>query len=112
MFHTDDDERQQDVKMRFEFKDTPIWGSYMTDIIKNHHDKSSDQVIKHVQKNPNVLKENIKEFKKELSILGGNPTLIALGRNVENWLRKELGDEFNIVYLAHYSNYIGEVKYR
>jgi len=112
MFHSDDDGRQQDYKMRFAFKDTPIWGSYMTDIIKDHPDKSSEQVIKHVQNNPNVLQENIKELKKELSILGGKPTLIALGRKVETWLRKELGDEFNIVYLAHYSNYIGEVKYR
>lgn len=112
MFHSDDDGRQQDFKMRFAFKDTPLWGSYMTDIIKDHPEKNSDQVIKHIQKNPDVLKKNVEELKKELSILGGSPTLIALGREVENWLKKELSDEFNIVYLPHYSSRVEKVKYR
>src|SRR5699024_7650462 len=108
MFHSDDDKRQQDYKMRFAFKDTPIWGSYMTDIIKSHPDKDSTQVKKHVKENPDVLKENVEVLKKELSILGGNPTLIALGRDVERWLKKELGNEFNIADLTHYSHFISQ----
>ena len=35
MFHSDDNKRQRDFKLRFALKDTPYWGSYMTDIVNN-----------------------------------------------------------------------------
>lgn len=103
MFHSDDNRRQQDFKMRYAFKDTVLWGSYMTDLIKNHPDKNSDQVIEHIKQNPHVLEENIGFLKDELNILGGNPVLIALGNNVDEWLRKGLDDSYTIVKLPHYS---------
>lgn len=112
MFHSDDNSRQQDFKMRYAFKDTALWGSYMTDLIKNHPDKDSSQVIQHIKNNPDVLEENIGFLKDELQILGGNPVLIALGGEVEKWLRKGLDDTYKLVKLTHYSHLISKENYR
>lgn len=108
MFHSDDNRRQQDFKMRYAFKDTPLWGSYMTDLIKNHPDKNSAEVIKHIKENPDVLTENIGFLKDELNILGGDPILIALGNDVEKWLRKGLDDTYKIVKITHYAHFISK----
>lgn len=106
MFHSDDTQKQQDYKLRYAFQDTPIWGSYMTDLIKNHPDKNSVKVLEHIKEYPQVLQDNIEVLKEELNIIGGKPVLIALGRSVESILKKELGNQYEVVYLTHYSHMI------
>lgn len=107
-FHSDDDSKQKDFKLRYALKDTPYAGSYMTDVIKNHPNKSSSEVVAYIRKHPEVLTENINILREELSILGGNPVLIALGRDVERYLNEHLGNEYTIIYVTHYSDAISK----
>lgn len=108
MFHSDDNENQQDYKMRYAFKDTLFWGAYMTDLIKDHPEASSEKVKEYIKDNPEILTRNIKVLREELEILGAKPILIALGRCTETYLNRHLKGEYTILYLNHYSDRIGD----
>lgn len=103
-FHSDDESIQKDFILRAALKGTEFWGSYMTDAVKYHSDENSARVGKFIKENSDVLATNIKALKNELKILGDNPRLIAMGRMTEGWLRENLGDEYEIFYMRHYSN--------
>lgn len=105
---------QNDYKLRYALMNTPFWGSYMTDIIKKYPEVDSNKVKAFLNQNPNVVKQNIEEFKLEMSILNSNekPVLIAMGDMAYQILKKYLSDEFKIVKIMHYSNMIGEKEYR
>lgn len=49
-FHSDDNKRQNDFKLRYALMDTPYWGSYITDVIKSHFDTISTNVVKDISK--------------------------------------------------------------
>ena len=104
--------RGQEYKLRYALSDTPLWGSYITDIIKYYPEVDSAKVIKYVKNNPDVLRDNINAFKEELSILGGHPVLVALGGATYNFLSKTLGNEYKIVKTKHFAYRIGKEKYR
>lgn len=104
--------RGHDYKLRFALSDTPMWGSYITDIIKYYPEVDSAKVINYVKNNPEVLNENIVAFKEELGLLGGDPTIVALGNATYDFLKKHLGKEYAIVKVMHFSYRIGKEKYR
>ena len=104
--------RQNDYKLRYALAGTKFWGSYITDIIKKHEETDSSKVVAYVNKNPDVLKENIKLFEEELELLGENMVLIALGTATYNFLNKCLGHKYKICKITHYSHQIGKEKYR
>ena len=103
----------QDYKIRFALKDTPFWGSYMTDIIKEFPEKESNNVMKYLRVNTMLEEENIIAFRQEISSLGSDsPTLVAFGNNVFTILNKHLKSEFEIIKLIHYAHYINKNEYR
>ena len=47
-----------DFKIRYALKDTPYWGGYMTDIIKDFEEKASGKMMKYLKTDPAFEKEN------------------------------------------------------
>ena len=102
-----------DYKIRFALKDTPLWGSYMTDIIKDFEEKMSGKVKKFLKDNRDFEKQNVEFFLKELCDIGAtNPTLIAFGNDAFDILKRNLNEEFKVLKVPHYANYLGKEKYR
>ena len=102
-----------DFKIRFAFKDTPFWGGYMTDIIKDFEEKISGKVKDYLSKNRDFEKQNVDIFLEELNDIGAkNPVLIAFGNEVFNILNRHLKDRFKIIKVPHYANYTNKKKYR
>jgi hypothetical protein len=70
--------RAHDYKTRYALQGTPLWGAYMTDIIKDFEEKISGSVMNYLRKNPEFLWENIANFKEELKHIGAlDPRLFA-----------------------------------
>lgn len=105
---------QNDFKLRYALMNTKFWGSYMTDIIKNHTEVNSKQVMAFLEQNPNIVEQNIKEFKEEICLLNNKtkPKLITMGNSVYKILSKYLSNEYTIVKIMHYSNYINQNEYK
>jgi hypothetical protein len=100
-------------KIRYALKGTPLWGAYMTDIIKDFEEKTSGNVIGYLRKSKQFERDNIEAFKAELKDLGVSaPTLIAFGRGAFEILNRHLGQDYGIWRLPHYSNYISKEAYR
>lgn len=104
--------RGNDFKLRFAIKETHYWGSYITDIIKNFPEVDSNKVGAYIKSHPEILRENIALFKEELDILGGNPTIIAIGNKSYDILSKEFGTTYTVKHIMHYSYTISKEKYR
>jgi len=102
-----------DFKIRHALFETPIWGAYMTDLIKDYDQKESGKVIKHLRADQNLVLQNISIFEKELQDLQQeNYLLIAFGRDVYSLLKKYFQDKFEILHLPHYASYSSKEKYR
>lgn len=103
-----------DYKLRYAFKGTRYWGSYMTDIIKYLPETNSANVDAYLRKNPDVVKKNVEDFKREISILSPEklPILVAFGGKTYALLNKYLGKEYTVVSIQHFSFTIGKEEYR
>lgn len=103
----------QDFKIRYALKDTPLWGAYMTDIIKDFQQKAGSKVMKYLNSNPSFEEENVKTFRVEINDLGvGNPTIIAFGEDVYKILERNFKKEYTIHKIPHYSMQISKENYR
>ena len=94
-----------DWKIRHAFMNSPFWGGYMTDFLKNFPHLKARNARKEMEREENKDKylQNIRDFKIELSTLGKeNPLLIAFGREAEYFLRKEFPN-MTTVYVPHYA---------
>ena len=103
---------QNDFKLRYALRETKYWGSYITDVIKLYSEPDSSKVKTYIRQHPEVVEENIKEFVDEITILGENNTLIALGNDVYDILNKWLGNDYRIIKIMHYSNHISKEEYK
>lgn len=101
-----------DFKIRYAFKGTKLWGSYMTDLFKDYDEKSSSNVKTYIKNNPSFVIENVKFLQKELEDIGDVKTLVAFGLDVYKYLQKYFKDSYEIVKIPHYANYFGKEKYR
>ena len=102
-----------DYKIRYATNDTPLWGAYMTDIIKDFEEKISGKVKSYLRENRDFEKDNVDFFVQELSDIGAtNPTLIAFGNESYDILKRNLNNEFKIHKIPHYANYSSKEKYR
>ncbi len=102
-----------DYKTRFALRDTPIWGAYMTDIIKDYDDKESGKVVSFLRNNKSFEKENVELFLQELRDIGATkPILIAFGNAVFDILKRNLNQQFEITKIPHYAHFISKEKYR
>ena len=98
-------------KLRFSLKDTPFWGAYMTDLIKDVIETDSKKVVPRLKKDKALLERNLKSFENEISYLGGKPVLVALGKAVYDLL-KDLKGKYEILKLPHYSSRMNKEQYR
>ena len=104
---------QNDFKLRYALCETEFWGSYITDIIKEFPEVDSAKVKNYLKNNPKFIKENINKFKEELKILSDEkPIIIAIGNDSYNILSKDLGNEYKLFKIMHYSNRISKENYR
>ncbi|RUM92032.1 MAG: hypothetical protein DSZ27_04660 [Thiomicrospira sp.] len=102
-----------DYKTRYALKNTPLWGAYMTDIIKDFEEVVSGKMMKYLKENPEFEKKNIESFVKELNFIGAkNPTLVAIGNDSFNILERNFVNQFEIKKIPHYSNYSSKEKFR
>ena len=104
--------KAQDFKLRFALKNTPIWGAYITDIIKGVDEVNSGNLLNYLKKNKDFEKENIKKFLKEVDDLEVvDPLIIAMGFSTYRILKRNL-PQFRIIRITHYSHFIGQNEYR
>lgn len=102
-----------DFKIRNALKGTRYWGAYMTDIIKDFEEKTSDKLMKYLHADKRFEEENIQILKTEIEVLRvSSPTLIAFGKDAEKIARRNLSKEFRIIGIPHYANYISKDNYR
>ena len=103
----------QDYKIRYALQDSKLWGGYMTDIIKDYPEKSSNKMMSYLKKDSRIEKDNCKLFLEEMDLLKtNNPKIIAFGNDAYLILTRNFKDKFNIIKVPHYANYISKEKYR
>jgi hypothetical protein len=101
-----------DYKIRFAIQDTRFSGAYMTDIIKDYEEVMSGKVMKYLNSNPNIKKDNIDTFEIELEDIGAKtPIIIAFGNDCFRILN-ELKEKYKIFKVPHYSSCISKEKLR
>ena len=102
----------QDFKIRYALKNSPYWGGYMTDVIKNYNEVDSKKLMSYLKKNKPFEDKNIKKFLEELEDLKvNNPTVIAFGNDAYNVLIKNI-DKYEIVKIPHYAHQISKENYK
>ena len=101
-----------DYKMRYAVNGTPLWGSYITDIIKYYQEVDSSKAVKYATSHPEIMRQNIEAFKDELRLLGGNPIIFALGEASFDLMKKYLHGDYTIIKIKHYSYTISKENYR
>ncbi|AWW49675.1 hypothetical protein POPA111323_02645 [Polynucleobacter paneuropaeus] len=108
--------RAKDFKLRYAFKDTPLWGGYMTDILKDLEEKSSGEVLKKLKENPQLERENVQSFLEEINSLGyHDPLIIALGDATYKIIKqnfKRLDIDYEVIKIKHFSDYSSQEVYR
>ena len=111
-FHSGDNRRQRDYKLRFALKGTEYWGAYITDAIKNVVETNSGTVVDMINKDPDLLEKSKAALRRELDIIGGEPTLIAIGKDAYRILQSMDLPVKNILQIPHYSAWGSKENYR
>ncbi|MCP4628073.1 MAG: hypothetical protein GY850_31820 [bacterium] len=102
-----------DFKIRYALNGTSYWGSYMTDIIKDFEEKASGKMMSFLRGNKDFERNNIRKLREEIEVLGvSNPILVAFGKDAEKIAKRNFCNEFQIVGIPHYANYISKDIYR
>lgn len=102
-FH-DDYMYSQDYKTRYALYETPLWGSYMTDLFVGLHQTDSSTVLKWAKANPEGVKRHMRRLEEELKDIGADkPLLIAFGGTSYRLANQFLGHKYNVEKLTHYS---------
>ena len=102
-----------DFKIRYALKGTACWGSYMTDIIKDFEEKASGKMMAYLKGHSDFERDNIRQLREEIKVLGvTNPLLLTFGKDAEAIAKRNFGDEFRIVCIPHYANYVSKESYR
>ena len=84
----------------------------MTDIIKDFEEKVSNNMMKYINNNKQIEKENIIKFEEELKSIGSEyPIIIAFGNDSYKILKRNF-KQYNICKAIHYSHFISKEKYR
>ena len=113
-FH-DKSPKANDFKLRYALSDTPYYGAYMTDVIKNFAMPDSGELLEHLKVNPALVQRNLDIFRRELLDLNAEkPVILALGAASHGVLKKALAQSeyASLIKLTHYNHYIGKERYR
>lgn len=104
-FH-DSSSYAMDYKMRYAFKDTILWGSYITDFFHGLRETDSGKVKRYLAENPEYLARSVARFKEELEFIapdGKRPILVALGSQVKELIDLYAPRGYTSFTLPHYS---------
>ncbi len=104
-----------DYKIRYALKNSPFWGAYMTDIIKDFQQKVAGEVMSYLRtaEGMSFEKKNVHDFREEIKDLGvDNPSIIAFGNDAHEVLKRNFQSEHEILKIPHYSNFTAKEKYR
>lgn len=104
-----------DYKIRFAFSDTPYYGAYMTDVIKNTPLVESALLLRRLRDTPELVPQNVSLLRRELSDLGSTkPLLLAFGRAAYDLVIRNLPPEdySRVIKLTHYSHRMAKERYR
>jgi hypothetical protein len=106
--------RSHDYKLRYAFMDTPVWGCYMTDILKDYPEVDSSKVKKSLADKSADLNKHFYTLSKEIEILNAERAIfIGLGGLATDLLRIALPKSTKIIGVRHYSDWrIGKEQYR
>lgn len=100
-------------KARYALRDTPLWGSYMTDVIKDHKETEAVNMVKFLRSNPDYERKHILAFTEELRVLNASsPVLVAFGRDVFAILQRHLSNRYRIAQIPHYAWRTNKENYR
>jgi hypothetical protein len=97
--------RARDFQLRRALQGTPVWGAWMTDIVKDCPMLRASDVVRDINQGRIDAAEHVGRFEVELSELGANsPVLIAFGKSTDKILRDHLAvDKYRIFRVTHYS---------
>lgn len=102
-----------DYKIRYALKNTPLYGAYMTDIIKDFEQKISGKVMTFLRGDKTFEAENVEIFREEISDLGvDQPRISAFGNDAYKLLMNNLSSEYDIEKIPHYSYFISKENYK
>ena len=102
----------QEYKLRQVLKGTRLWGGYLTDIIKDHPDINSANVLKKLKEDPDIEIKNVERFKREINDLGvERPIIIALGGAAHKILSRNF-KQLIVVKMTHFSARVKLEKYK
>lgn len=102
-----------DYKIRYALRDTPLWGGYMTDIIKDFNEKESGKMMAYLKQNKAFEENNVEIFRQELRDLGcKDPLIVAFGNDAHSILSRHFKSQYQILKVPHYANYTSKEKYR
>lgn len=111
-FH-DDTPTGHAYKIRYALKGTPLWGAYMTDVIKNFAEPMSENMLAYIRKHPDFERTQIQRLRQELALVGAtNSVLVAFGNIAHTLIQRHFADECRIMLLPHYANHGSQVAYR
>ena len=76
-------------KIRYAFKDSPYYGAYMTDIIKEQKEVDSKKMMQRLKAYPDDVPGNVDKFREELRDLRATaPIILAFGNDTYKLLRR------------------------
>jgi len=113
-FH-DASPRGQDYKIRYAFSDSPLYGAYMTDLIKGVVMLESASLTHYLSMNPFVVAQNVERLMSEFSDLGcDHPTVITFGANAHRLFIASVprSGYSRLFGVTHYSHHISKEAYR
>jgi hypothetical protein len=100
-------------KIRYALKGTPLWGAYMTDVIKNFAEPISGNMLTYIRQHPDFERAQIEKLRAELALVGAtHPVLVAFGQIAHTLLQRHFAQEFRIMLLPHYADHGSQDKYR
>lgn len=93
-----------DYKLRYALEGSALWGSYMTDLLKDFVEVSASKASRYFKQNPRQLEKHLTNFEEELGfVCEKRPVLFALGDDTYNLLNEHFSVRYEIVKLYHYA---------
>ena len=101
-------------KIRYAFKNSPYYGAYMTDIIKDYEEVDAKKMMQRLKAHPEVVASNVDIFREELRDLRATaPIILAFGNDTYKLLLKLDKSEYRkLIKLTHYSHWISKESYK